>query len=352
MKHRFVLIGHGNITRRYMHAIRAIGQATIAGVVGRDEQRAQAFAAEHGIPCAGTNLGDIARQSGATAAIVCTPNGVHHEGVLEASALGLHCLCEKPLHIVPSVQETMIENCRKHGVKLGVSYMWRHQPHLGYLKRLIDDGKLGRVLVADVLLRSYRPPEYYRSWHGSRALDGGGPLMQQGSHLVDLALWLCNGYTDILSAGRFRMVHAIETEDHCYATLRYGNGAVGSISASTACRGLDKQSVAITGTNGSVEANIDGFVSFDVQGVARPDIPRLSDKFEPLLRDFIDAMETGREPLVDGESGKAATACIVDIYDKAGEPAEWADANRPSPFAEQSPLAGQSPPSRTENQMK
>lgn len=318
--HSFVLVGHGGIARKYVEALGAVDEAEIVGVVGRDSKRAAAFAEEHAIPVHGTDLDAVSRVSGATAVVVCTPNALHHHGVLAASALGLHCLCEKPMHIRRAVQDEMIESCREHGVKLGVSYMRRFAGHMRYIKERMDAGMLGEIQCVDINLRTYRPPEYYGTKHGTYDLDGGGVLMQQGSHNIDMALWLCGGYDRVVDASRFRVLHDIEAEDHCYATMQYSNGAIGSISVSTACRGLERSRIEISGTRGTIAADFDGISSFEVPGLQAPTFKEDPDLFVALVRDFVEAIDADRKPLINGEQAKLATECVLDIYERSGEP--------------------------------
>lgn len=322
--HRIILIGHGNISEKYVSAAARCGEkAVLAGVVGRNADKCQGFAEGHGIPVWGTSIADVAERAGATLAVICTPNALHYEGVMEASRLGLHCLCEKPLDIEPERQREMVESCRRHGVKLGVSYMRRFIPHIQALKAWLESGQLGRIMVVDAVIKHFRPKEYYDSWHGTWELDGGGPFMQQGSHLLDMVLWLAGGYREVLSAQTFQAYHEIETEDHGYAMIRYGNGAVGMIEASTASAGMKKEYVEITGTKGTITADYDGIVSFRVPGVEEPAWPEAKpndELFVDLLDNFLTSVEDDREPFITGEAAALATELAVDIYAKAGAP--------------------------------
>lgn len=319
---RVILIGHGNISKSYLRAFAKLPQASIVGAVGRSADKVKAFAEEHGLAFYGTELEQVAREAQATAAVICTPNAAHYEGVMKASRLGLHCICEKPLHIALDKQEEMIESCKRHGVKLAVSYMRRFIPHIQFIKSLVDSGALGRIAVVDVILKNYRDAAYYDSWHGTFEHDGGGPFMQQGSHIIDMAIWLGGGYEEVTDARMFRVMHEIETEDHGYAVVRYSNGAVGMIEASTVCCGVKKQMIEISGTLGSIIASYDEIVTFDVPGVELPQFPRdesVNDTcFERLAADFVEAIERDRAPAIDGESAKTATELIRAIYAKAG----------------------------------
>ena len=255
-KHKFILIGHGSISKAYLKAMTVTENAEIVGVVGRNIDRVKAYAEEHDNLTYGTDIEDVAKRSRATSAIICTPNALHYEGVMTASRLELHCLCEKPLHISTEKQMEMVESCRVNGVKLGVSYIRRFIKHIIYLKELIDSGKLGRITVADVIIKNFRSKEYYDSWHGTVEFDGGGPFLQQGSHIVDMVQWLCRGYREVLAAKRFQVYHDIETEDHGYAVIQYNNGAVGMIEASTVSIGLEEERIEISGTKGTIAAQL------------------------------------------------------------------------------------------------
>src|SRR5690606_14692141 len=112
----------------------------IVGVVGRNDERALAYANLHGIPYAGTDIRRAAEQAKATAVVICTPNAAHEEAVMAAAKLGLHCLCEKPLHIHPMKQLEMVRSCREQRVKLAVSYMRRFSTHIQYVKSLVERG--------------------------------------------------------------------------------------------------------------------------------------------------------------------------------------------------------------------
>ncbi|RXI96460.1 gfo/Idh/MocA family oxidoreductase [Anaerobacillus alkaliphilus] len=323
--HKIMLIGHGGISSKYLQAFSTVPNTKIVGVVGRSPERVKDFGIANGIQVYGTAIEEVAKNSGATAAVILTPNALHYHGVMEASRLGLHCLCEKPLHISREKQVEMINSCKTNNVKLAVSYMRRFIPHFVRIKELIDSGKLGRLLVVDASIKNYRDKEYYSSWHGTNDFDGGGPFIQQGSHMVDLVLWLTGGYQKVLEARRFQVYHEIETEDHGYAVVRYKNGAVGMITASTATPGLNTEFIEISGTKGSIRANYQKILDWNVEGFELPTNIDRKNNFEKLVEDFISSIETGSEPFVTGESAKTATELVMDIYEKAGDPLKLTD---------------------------
>ncbi|MEK3835994.1 Gfo/Idh/MocA family protein [Paenibacillus sp. FSL R7-0128] len=324
MAQRILLVGHGSISRTYIEALDRLPEVVIAGVVGRSEERAAAFAKLHGIEVYGTSITEMAHRSAATAAVICTPNAAHYDHVLESAAAGLHCLCEKPLHIHPEQQKQMIEACRSQGVVLTVSYMRRYTEHWQLIKQIMDSGEMGRILSVDASIKHYRSSEYYHSWHGTYSEDGGGPFMQQGAHLIDLIQWLCGGYTEVLDAKTFRLLHSIETEDHGYAIVKYANGAIGMIQASTACTGMAREKIEISGTAGSISADFAGILDCSLPGravntTAQANNPEL---FARLCSDFLNACKTGANPLINADSAAITTRLILDIYKAAGIPVQ------------------------------
>ncbi|WP_337101125.1 Gfo/Idh/MocA family protein [Paenibacillus sp. YIM B09110] len=323
-KHRIVLVGHGSISRVYLKALEVQPNAMIAGVVGRDANRAELFALQHGIPVWGTDLAEVVVRSGATAAVICTPNAHHYEAVLAAAALSLHCLCEKPLHITLQGQREMIEGCKGSGVKLAVSYMRRFSRHWQLIKQVIEEGKLGRITAIDATIKHYRDPAYYDSWHGTYEWDGGGPFIQQGSHLIDLVQWLCGGYQEVTASRMYRILHDIETEDHGYAVVRYANGAVGMINVSTACVGMGRELIEISGTRGSVSADFNGIVAWEIAGCEPPLQAEMAmeneELFTLLVEDFLRSIEEDRPPFVEGKTAAITSELVHEIYLKAGAP--------------------------------
>lgn len=316
---KFILIGHGSIAKTYIETIAQLSRAEIVGVVGRNAERAAEFAKQYAIPFSGTELSQVAASSAANAVIVCTPNGLHDAGVIAAADLGLHVLCEKPLHIDPLVQQQMVERCEQKGVVLAVSYMRRFIPHIQWIKSLIESGKLGQITVADISLKHYREPSYYQDdWHGTTEIDGGGPFMQQGIHLIDTVQWLCGGWSEVVSAARYTLYHEIEVEDHGYAVVRYKNGAVGGITVSTACVGMNSERLEISGTRGSISATFNEIVELNIPDVQIPEFntTSLGNKplFQELLVDFMNAVETGAAPMISGSSATEATKLVHEIY--------------------------------------
>ena len=325
MDENIVIIGPGSISRKYIEAVNSIEDMSVVGVVGRNRDKTELYAREHGIPFAGINLKTVCRDSNANSIIVCTPNGAHREGVIRGAELGMNVLCEKPFGITTFEQEEMINICEKYGVTLEIGYSYRFLPHVKKLKTLIDKGVLGRILVIDVDLAVWRESNYFSNstWHGTWELDGGGAFIQQGSHLLDIALWFGNGFDKVLGAHMFTLLQPIEVEDHGYAVIHYKNGAVGSVTCSTVRKGLNSNKVTITGTLGSVVFDFEGIRQWKVESEKPPVFPALENTkiyiIRELLLDFHKAVETGHTPFITAESASIVTELVMEIYKKSKE---------------------------------
>lgn len=253
--------------------------------------------------------------------LLCTPNAHHYEGVIESARLGLHVLCEKPMHFSPEKQDEMIRVCKKHGVKLGVCYRREFMKIYMVLKDFIQSGKLGKVLYVDTFMKFWREPEYFTelSWHGKPELEGGGSFMQQGVHYIDIAAWLCNGWKRIITGRLFTLHQPTVCEDHGYTVIEYANNAIGVIEISSVTKNNPYVSrLEISGTKGSITITNDKITYWAVDGYEMPEIYDPINPFEKQLRDFKDAILLNREPVVNGDWGKTAVDIVNEIYNVSG----------------------------------
>ncbi|HMB62398.1 MAG TPA: Gfo/Idh/MocA family oxidoreductase, partial [Eudoraea sp.] len=226
---KFVIIGSGNIANTYVSAIHNIADAEVTGIVSKKTGAPEKFSQLPSFP----TLGDI--DVDWDAVIICTPNGYHHVGAIEAANLGKHVLCEKPIDISLEAVDNMIEACKKNHVKLGVAYQRRFSSDNPIVKKLIHDNKIGKIFSVDLSVKNYRDKSYYDSaaYRGTYKIDGGGPFIQQASHYIDLYYWYFGKPEKLISKlGTF--VHDIEVEDHGGVICWHNSGLIGTITASTA----------------------------------------------------------------------------------------------------------------------
>lgn len=319
----FVIVGTGNISRTYFTAVGNLPGMKVVGFVSRDGRRPPDAADVE----VASKLEDISAPFDAV--ILATPPGLHYEGAIEAARLRKHVLAEKPLDVSVAHMDAMISACREAGVKLGVSYQRRMSPDNQTLKRLLDDGALGRLFAADLSVKFYRDQAYYDSapYRGTYAIDGGGPFMQQASHNIDLYTWFF-GMPDEVAAKLGTFAHDIEVEDHGAAVLRHESGMIGTIIASTVARPGFPARLEIHAERGSLVMENDVITLWSIDRIENPSTKpagaihsgssvAVTDTFghEAILKDFEQAVRENREPAVSGGSARLATELILRIYE-------------------------------------
>src|SRR5271163_2766313 len=259
------LIGGGNITETHARAARAIPGVEVAAIHGANAEKIARLSREHG----GTPYQDFEgflEHRPMDLVILGSPSGLHAEQGIAAARHGLHVLTEKPIEISTARADALIEAARQSGVQLGVIFQDRMKPHIRQLKTWIEQGLLGKILFVDARVKWYRPPEYYANshWRGTLALDGGGALINQGVHTVDLLLWLLGDVVRV-KARTATLLHKIEVEDTAVATLEFANGALGIFHATTAAYPGYPRRVEISGTEGTVILEHDRIIATDLR---------------------------------------------------------------------------------------
>jgi len=303
---RIGIIGAGGISGTHVRAAQGIECVEIVAVYGGNREKTAALA----LDAKATAYGDFARFLTHPMDIVAigSPSGLHAEQGIAAARRGLHVLVEKPVDVTVAKIDALLAEADRAGVKVGVFFQERLIPELAAIKQRIDSGELGDPLFISGRLDWYRPPEYYANsrWRGKRALDGGGALMNQGIHTVDVLLWLFGDVRRVTGRTANRL-HRIEVEDTAAALLEFENGAFGTIHATTAAYPGYPRALAITGTKGSVEH------SEPVRGAMVAD----ATPHRRIIEDFIDAVKANRRPACDGLEGRRSVAVIEAIYRSA-----------------------------------
>ena len=328
---RIGLVGCGNISVTHARAAGEVAGVELVAYWGRDPAKASAMAQRYGgKPYRG--LDEFLAHRPMDVVVVGTPSGVHAEHAQAAARQGLHVLVEKPLDVTTARIDGLTAECDGAGVKLGVIYQDRAAPDLIWLKQLITGGGLGRPIIASGRVPWYRPPEYYAGsrWRGTWGLDGGGALMNQGIHTVDLLLWLL-GDVDRVYATTRTALHTIAVEDTAVACLEFANGAVGTLEATTAAfPGLPRR-VELTGSEGTIVVERDRVVSAQLrtpvhapphdEGTtnASSTSPVVSDirGHRRVLENFVAAINAGTPLLCDGREGRRSVALVEAMYRSA-----------------------------------
>ena len=331
---RFAVVGTGNMVDTYVTAMRSMDDTEITGLVTRNKSNAEKKIAAHpelkGAEIA-SSISELSNEFDAV--IICTPNGTHHPHCLEAARLGKHVFTEKPLEVTVERMDEMIAACAQNGVKLGVAFQRRMSPDNLTMKKLLTEGALGRIFAADLNVKFFRDQkayydtaEYRGTWWG----DGGGGLMMQGSHNVDIYCWFF-GMPKTVMAMTDTFVHDLDVEDHAAALLRHPDGMIGTIIASTATKPGFKPRLEIHSDKGSVVMENDIITHWSIEGIANPAAPvekgihdgstvAVTDTagHEALLVDFIEAVKTNTAPLVSGKSSTLGVELILKIYEAGG----------------------------------
>ena len=332
----FGIVGTGVIAGLHAAAIRALPGARLAAVTDVVPGAAGTFAAARGC-AAEPDLDALLARPDVDVVCVCVPSGLHAEIGVRAAQAGKHLAVEKPVDVTLAAADRLIEAARTAGVALTVISQHRFDPGLVELKRLIDAGALGRLVLGEASTKWYRTQGYYDSaaWRGTWAMDGGS-LLNQGVHYVDLLRW-CMGPVAEVTAVCATQAHQVEVEDTALAVVRFSSGAVGTIMSTTAAYPGFPQRLEITGTGGTVIVE-DGRITRRAltgpddldqegpeetgQGAAGPGAAADPAAVEVAshaaqLADLLAAVEQGREPAVDGQAGRDALEIICAVYESA-----------------------------------
>ncbi len=329
----FGLAGLGMGGETHARELAKVAGATLAAVYGRNEDKAKAFAERFGAPKAYSRFEDLLADPEIDVVNVVTPNGLHRDFAVKAADAGKHVVVEKPLEITLEKGLEIVEACDRNGVLLGVIFQMRFGESAKRLKSAIDEGRMGRLMIADAYDKEYRPPEYYArdEWRGTREIEGGGCLITQSIHIIDLLQWLA-GPIESVYAKKGAVRHDIETEDYAAAVTTFTNGAMGLIESSTAVKPAMKGRVEIHGTEGSaiINGEWDETYFWDVGDDERIDAPAgfgFADTENPRempenrhgmeLQDIADAVREGRPPLVTGKEALKSLAIVEAIYTSA-----------------------------------
>ncbi len=336
---RIGLIGGGNITETHARAARAIAGVEIVAVHGTNREKITRLCLEYG----GTpyqNFEAFLNNRPMDLAIIGSPSGLHAEQGIAAARSGLHVLTEKPIEISTARADALIAAAKKYNVHLGVIFQDRTKRHIRELKSWLDQGLLGKVLFVDARVKWYRPPEYYANsrWRGTFALDGGGALVNQGVHTIDLLLWLLGDVVRV-QARTATLLHKVEAEDTAVATLEFASGALGVFHVTTAAYPGYPRRVEVSGTEGTIILEHDRIIAANLRNaLPAADLAGLDDSatdenqsassatvsdfrgHQAVLEDFLEAIQQNRAPACNGAEGRRSVALIESIYRAAKTP--------------------------------
>lgn len=349
-KVRWGIIGAGVIAPNHATSIASSEYADLVAVADVDVPKAQAFAQQYGGVPVYADYREMLDKAGVEAVSICTPSGLHAEMTIEAARRGVHVLCEKPMAITLEQIDAMMAAVDESGIKLGVIFQRRTSPLAQRAREAVRQGLLGQMVLGDAYLKYYRSPAYYKSadWRATWALDGGGALMNQGVHGVDLLLWMMDSPVKTVFAKAEAKVRDIEVEDTAVAIITFENGAYGVIEGTTSCNPGETTTFALHGEKGTVIFGDQGLVKWAVapsRDVVAENQPEMATAAEAAITssadptavtrsghqfqvdDLAQAIREDREPFATGESGRKAVELILAIYEsaRAGKEVTMAD---------------------------
>jgi UDP-N-acetyl-2-amino-2-deoxyglucuronate dehydrogenase len=329
---RVGIIGTGAIAHKHAEAYRNVGYELVL-CTNRREEIGRYFAAQYGCEFA-PSYEELCRDPRLDFADVCTFPDFRLEPVRICADAGRHIQVQKPMATNLATAREMVETARRAGILLNVVSQHRFDDSVQFLKRALAAGRLGRILQADAYVKWYRPAAYYsRPGKGTWQSEGGGALINQAIHQVDILLFLAGAVAEVFGMWQTGALHAIESEDVVSAVLRYASGATGAIQASTAFRPGYSERVEIHGTKGTAIITGDKLTTWDVLDdtgepapVARDVSSGASDPmaislapFERQFLDFGEAIRTGGRPCSSGEEGCRALEVVMSIYQSCRE---------------------------------
>lgn len=337
----FAIIGAGAVADYHRRAIAAnagLG-ARLVAIGHHDPARFDELGARFGVPCLGSD--DLLSRPDVDVVCICTPSGMHAGQTVAAARAGKHVICEKPLALSLRDADAMIEACDRAGVRLGVVLQRRAEPLFARVREAIRAGDLGDLTLASVTIPYHRSEAYYREagWRGTWALDGGGVLMNQGIHLIDLLVWYMGDPVEV-RAHAATLHHGIEVEDTLTATLRFEGGALATVTATTTAAPGFPHRIEIYGTGGGIQIEGEDAPRWELEDRTRtvvepPEVGVASGVASDagawrdargiaptghinLFRDFIEALDSGRPSTTDGAQGRRSLATVLAIYEAAG----------------------------------
>jgi UDP-N-acetyl-2-amino-2-deoxyglucuronate dehydrogenase len=344
-KIKTAIIGCGKVSHLHATALSEAENSDFTAVYSRNLKKAEDFASKYGVK-GYDNIAKMIKESGIEAVVVCTPHPFHAEAVINAAGAGASCLVEKPLASSLQDCDLMIKVCRENNVKLGVVSQRRFYSPVKRVKQAIEDGKIGKPVFATINMLGWRDKAYYESdqWRGKWKTEGGGVLVNQAPHQLDIFIWFMGEIDEVFGAWRNLNHPYIEVEDTALAIVRFKNGGIGNIIVSNSQKPGIYGKVHVHGENGaSVGVQTDGGAMF-IAGMSTISEPPVNDLWtvpgeEALLdrwkqqdsdffnsinavghymklqdQDFCEAIINNRDPLVTGENGRKTVELFTAIY--------------------------------------
>jgi predicted dehydrogenase len=330
----FGIIGCGVIADFHANALFGLSEeAVLVGVADARLPAAERFAREKQVR-AFESVDELLACPEIDVVTICVPSGLHAELAIKAANAGKHIIVEKPMAITKEQLDAMEEACERNGVMLSSVAQSRFTSGVRKAKQAIEEGYLGKLVCADVYMKFNRSQEYYNTggWRGTKAMDGGGALMNQGIHGVDLLLYLAGDVKSVYAVSK-TLARQIEVEDTLSAVLEFKSGATGVIQATTSVYPGYPRRLELNGDKGTIVLEEGNLIRWDMEDTTLPAVTLKSnvrssastptdfsaDNHTKQFKDVIQALRGGTKPLVDLREGRRAVDLILAIYKSAEE---------------------------------
>lgn len=332
-KLRIGVVGVGVIADIHAQAIVDSNNATFHSAFSRTEKNVKAFGEKYNVNW-GTDWENFISDPELDAVSICSPSGNHLDYGEKAAKAGKHVIVEKPIEVTLKRAKRLVNVCNESGVKLAVIFQSRFMQQIQDLKKKLDDNVIGDIFLGDAHIKWFRSQEYYDSgaWRGTKELDGGGALMNQSIHTIDLLQWLTGGVESLYgNVGTFTH-ERLEVEDNAAVTLRFKNGAIGVIEASTSVQPSQSRRIELHGTKGtaiivddSVEIKLadaeekedSKIKETDATGSSSPLASFSTDPHRDQFDGIAEAIEKNEAPPISGEESMKALAIVLAIYESS-----------------------------------
>ena len=330
----FGIVGCGVISDWHARAIREIEGTELVGVTDINRKKREGFAGKYDIAPFGS-YEQMLECNEIDVVCICTPSGLHAPLAVQAAEKGKHIITEKPMALNLEQADQMIRACEENHVKCTVISQLRFTKAISRLKDAVDSGLLGKVIMGNIYMKYYRSQEYYdsSSWRGTWKMDGGGALMNQGIHGIDLLQYVMGKVKSVFAFTR-TLARRIETEDSAVAVLEFANGALGTIQGTTSIYPGSPRVLEINGTQGTIALEEDRIIRWQIEGEETPNAITDSKKEENYnaacnptdfgidghikqIRDMVSAIREDRKPLVDPYEGRKPLEIIQAIYESS-----------------------------------
>ena len=335
----FGIIGCGNIGPVHAAALQEVRGAKLVAISDLRKEVVEDLAGQYGAD-AYTDYKEMLKRDDIHAVCLCVPSGLRAEIAVDIAKAGKHILSEKPLDVTTKRIDKIIAAVEKHKVLLGCIFQSRFSDDSLQIKKAIDQGRFGKLVLGDAYTKWFRSQEYYDSgaWRGTWKLDGGGALMNQGIHQIDLLQWFMGPVKTVRAQTALVAHKGIEVEDLATAMLEFENGAMGIIEGSTAIYGGHPGRVEVHGTDGTAVMEDGKLITWEfkkrkpvdkkIEATFKEDSALGSGAGDPLaalsheghrrqIADFAKAIRTGGQPQIIGQEGRHAVALIEAIYKSA-----------------------------------